>query len=83
MLLKDLIDKGRILENKINSSISTLLKKGFIKYEYVEVNRYSREINDKYKIVKLNEEQQLVVEQVNINSFFMIFFISKPLSLKK
>ena len=28
-ILKDLIDKGRILENKINSSISTLLKKGF------------------------------------------------------
>ena len=69
-ILKDLIDKGRILENKINSSISTLLKKGFIRYEYEEVNRYNREINDKYKIVKLNEEQQMVVDQVNVNSFF-------------
>jgi len=70
LILRTLLKERKILENKINSSISTLLRKEIIKYEYEEVSRYKSETSDRYRVVKLNEEQEEVVDLVDVNNFF-------------
>ena len=58
-----------MLVKNLNSGINTLIKKGLIKFEYEEVNRYKGNVSGKYRIVKLNEDQEKVVESVNLDKF--------------
>ena len=68
-ILSEIIKNDRVLVKNLNSGINTLIKKGLIKFEYEEVNRYQGNVSGKYRIVKLNEDQEKVVESVNLDKF--------------
>ena len=66
VILNELKDKEKILlKNKI-SGIDTLIKKGIIKYEYEDMYRYSTNASGRYRVVNLNDDQKMVVENVNL-----------------
>jgi len=65
--LKELLEKNKILVNKLDSSVNTLLKKELITFVYEEDYRYKYEkISDNKKIV-LNDMQQYCVDKVSSN----------------
>ena len=66
-LLEKLITDDKILITTLSSSINTLIKKGIIKFEYEEVNRYTTHVTGKYHKVKLNSEQTGAVKAVELN----------------
>ncbi len=66
-ILIKLKNEGKILINKLDSSINTLNKKGIIRFEYEEVNRYQSRSDGRYNIVKLNLEQEQVVNGVKLD----------------
>ncbi len=66
-VLEKLITDERVLITSLSSSINTLIKKGIIKFEYEEANRYVSHTTGKYHKVKLNKEQEFVVSKVNLN----------------
>ena len=66
-VLEKLITDERVLITNLSSSINTLIKKGIIKFEYEEANRYVSHTTGKYHKVKLNKEQEFVVSKVNLN----------------
>ena len=68
-ILEQLLINDRMKVSKLNSSIETLYKKGLIRYEYEEVNRYSSNCSGKYHVVKLNQEQQAAVDKVELDKF--------------
>ena len=68
-ILEQLLINDRIKVSKLNSSIETLYKKGLIRYEYEEVNRYNSNCSGKYHVVKLNQEQQAAVDKVELDKF--------------
>ena len=65
-IVTDLLDKDKILVNKVESSVNTLIRNGVIKFVYEEVNRYVSNCSGKYKIVKLNSHQEEVVNSVRL-----------------
>jgi len=67
LLLKLLLKEEKILCKKLNSSINTLEKKGLIKFIYEDKFSYEYKINQKYKKINLNEEQQKIVTEVTNN----------------
>ena len=66
-ILTWIINNGKILVNSKNSSFNTLINKGIIKYEYEELYRYHVNASGKYKMVKLNDMQVDVVNNVILN----------------
>jgi len=68
-ILNLLLVKRKILVNNVNSSINTLINKGVIKYEYEEVNRYNSNASGMYNVVKLNIDQEKVVNNVLIDEY--------------
>ena len=68
-ILNKLLDNEKILISNVNSSINTLIKRGIIKFDYEEVNRYSGNVSGRYKIVKLNDMQINAVNTVNLNRY--------------
>ena len=66
-ILERLITEDKILITNLSSSINTLIKKGIIKFEYVEANRYVSHTSGKYHKVELNSEQAMVSSSVNLN----------------
>ncbi len=66
-IVEKLITADKIDADVMTSSINTLLKKGIICEEFVEVNRYQSHTSGKYKIVKLNNQQDAVVRAVNLD----------------
>ena len=66
IILNELRKQGKILlKNKV-SGIDTLVKNGIIKYEYEEMYRYSTNASGRYRVVKLNEDQIKVVDNVDL-----------------
>ena len=63
-ILKDLLDKREIMITRVDSSIRTLEKKGYIKIEERDGYRYSFNGKKEDKRVTLNDEQQMVVNRV-------------------
>ena len=68
-ILNEIKKNNKLLINELSSSIKTLIKKELVKISYEEISRYNIESTGRYKIVKLNEEQQKVVEEVELNKF--------------
>lgn len=66
-ILLKLKNDGRVLINKLDSSINTLNKRGIVKFIYEEVNRYQRKKIGNYNIVNLNDEQKIVVDGVRLD----------------
>ncbi len=66
-LLEKLITDERVLITSLTSSVNTLIKKGIIKFEYEEANRYISHTTGKYHKVRLNEEQENVVNSVSLD----------------
>ena len=66
-IVEKLITTDKIEVNVLTSSITTLLKKGIICEEFVEVDRYQSHTSGKYKIVKLNKQQEKVVNAVDLD----------------
>ena len=66
-IIENLITNDKMVATSLSSSISTLLKKGIIKEEFQDVDRYQSHISHKYKVVKLNKQQQDVVDAVMLN----------------
>ena len=66
-IVEKLITNDKMVVDNLTSSINTLLKKGIICEEFIEVDRYQSHISGKYKIVKLNRQQQDVVDKVIID----------------
>ena len=68
-IVENLITNDKMAAYTLTSSINTLLKKGIICEEFVEVDRYHSNISGKYKIVTLNKQQQDVVDSVNLDRY--------------
>ena len=66
-IIENLITNDKIPVDVLSSSINTLLKKGIIKEEFYEIDRYQSHTIGKYKVVKLNESQQKVVDSVMLD----------------
>ena len=67
-IIEKLIIDDKMLVNNLSSSINTLVKNGIIRFEYEEVNRYQNSASGKYRVVKLNDMQQHVVDSVKFNN---------------
>ena len=65
-IIEKLITNGKILVSTLTSSINTLIKNGIVRFEYTEVDRYHAHPLGKYHLVKLNEEQQKAVSDINL-----------------
>lgn len=65
-LVMKLLDEDRILVNKVESSVNTLIRNGVVKFVYEEVNRYVSNCSGKYRVVKLNSLQEEVVNSVRL-----------------
>ncbi len=68
-ILNQIKNQEKLLINSMSSSIKTLIKKSLVKIVYEEVSRYNATSSGKYHIVKLNEEQQNVVDNVELNKY--------------
>ena len=68
-IIEDIITNDRILVTVLNSTIRTLEAKGIIRFCYEEVNRYKINVSGKYKQVRLNREQTIAVDNVDLNSY--------------
>jgi len=66
-IVENLITNDKMAADTLTSSINTLLKKGIIREEFVEVDRYQSHVTGKYKVVTLNQKQQDVVDSVMLN----------------
>lgn len=68
-ILSEIIKNDKVLVNSSNYTINSLLEKGLVKFIYEEINRYSVHSSGKYNLVKLNLEQEKVVNNVEFNKF--------------
>ncbi len=77
-IVEKLITTDKILVDVMTSSINTLLKKGIICEEFIEVDRYQSHISGKYKVVELNMQQDAVVKSVNLDKHdtYLLFGIT-------
>ena len=66
-ILSEIIKNDKVLVNSSNYIINSLLEKGLVKFIYEEINRYSVHSSGKYNLVKLNLEQEKVVNNVEFN----------------
>ena len=57
-IVEKLITDNKILCSRLSSSVSTLIKNGIIREEYVNVDRYKSHISGKYHKLTLNDEQK-------------------------
>ena len=66
-ILKELLEKRKVLITKLESYINTLEKKELITFIYEEDYRYKHNSISEYKNITLNEEQQYCVDKVSSN----------------
>ena len=68
-IVEKLITDNKILVPRLSSSISTLIKNGIIKEEFVNVDRYKGHASGKYHKLTLNKEQKDVLDEVLLDEY--------------
>lgn len=78
VILNEIKQKGKVLLKSKISGIDTLINKGIIRYEYEDLYRYNANASGRYKVVQLNDEQQMIVDSVDLynNDTYLLYGVT-------